>query len=288
MEKKIFSLFLVSCFLFSFLFSDVIPSNQTSTIKKSPVDTTKLVKDVGPGTVNWTDYTITAKGWAIIDSSLPMAQAKAMARRGAEVVAQRNLLEIIKGVNVYSETKVQDFITKSDYVYTKIEGVVKNAVIIGEPIEKDGTIEVSMGIKIYDTDGLASAIQKEMPSKNNAKMQLTGTEKTNLSKIEKLAVDITGIDYEPGIFPRILDEDGNMIFDASDIDLSKIDYEKAIEYVQNPDELKKDVDGNNTLKAVKKVGSDIIIALKDPKTQDWLKKAFDFVITAGKAVLLFI
>ncbi len=288
MEKRFFLVFVFLVFACSLLHADMTIKVNPPSSNLPTATTGNLTETVGPGTIDWTEYSITAKGWAVIDSSLPIAQAKAMAQRGAIVVAQRNLLEIIKGVNVYSETKVQDYMTKSDYVYTKVEGVVKNAVSIGNPIEKDGMIEVTLGIKIYDEDGLASVIKKEMPPTNKANMQISKDEKKEFGKLKNLAIDLTGIEYEPGIFPRILDENGNVIFDSKDMDLSKVDYAKVINYVQNPDDLKKDVNENTVFKAVKKVGSDIVVAMKDPKTIDWLKKAFDVIVTAGKAIVFFI
>ncbi|MEO0093330.1 MAG: hypothetical protein ABIK67_03640 [candidate division WOR-3 bacterium] len=105
----------------------------------------EVIEPQGPGEINWTKQMIKAKGWGIIDTIHPKAQAKILATTAAIAVAQRNLLEIVKGVRVVSEMKVQDMISQSDYIYKRIEGVVKGAQMVGEPVEKEGVIEVELG-----------------------------------------------------------------------------------------------------------------------------------------------
>jgi hypothetical protein len=48
-----------------------------------------------------------------------------MAERGAVVDAQRNLLEITEGVRVNGETVVKDYITQSDIIFSRVDGIVK-------------------------------------------------------------------------------------------------------------------------------------------------------------------
>lgn len=192
-----------------------------------------IVQNLPKGKVDWTNQYIEAKGESVIDNERfkNPAQAKLMAKRGAIVVAQRNLLEITKGVQVTSETKVQDMITASDYIYSRVDGVVKNATQVGEAVEKDGYIEVTMRIPLYDQNGLAPVVYDQAVKTMNAKTGMkqvkqvseptaevadnaAGTEITDMSK---LAFNLNGKTYDPSMFPVVMDEKGNVVLDYTKI-----------------------------------------------------------------------
>jgi len=149
-----------------------------------------------------------------------------MAKRGAVVDAQRNLLEITKGVRVISETKVQDMIATSDYIYSRIDGVIKNATEVDEAIEKDGYIEVTMRITIYDKNGLAPVIHEQMIKKMNTTPVVTPTtpvistdtdKATEIEDMSNLVFNMNGQKYDPTMFPVVLDEKNNILLDYSNI-----------------------------------------------------------------------
>jgi hypothetical protein len=144
-----------------------------------------------------------------------------MAQRGAVVDAQRNLLEIIKGVNVTSETTVQDMITTRDYIYTRVDGVIKGAKMVGEPIEKDGIIEVRMRISLYEQNGLAPAIYEDIPSlKKTTKVSDVVNNVPDEIKeqaLQALAFNMGGKKFDPSMFPVIVDENNNLVLDLSKI-----------------------------------------------------------------------
>ncbi len=180
----------------------------------SPVVTTKP-----EGQVNWTEQFIEAKGSAVIDyDRFPnAAQARAMATRGAIVVAQRNLLEIIQGVNVVSETTVKDMMVQSDYIYTRVDGVVKGAQQIGDAIEKDGMIEVTMRVPIYESNGLAPAVYDAIPG-----TQELGTRSLPADMVIEegdipngMVFNFNGKQYDPAMFPVVVDQDGKLLLDMT-------------------------------------------------------------------------
>jgi len=74
------------------------------------------------------------------------AQARAMAERGAYVVAVRNLLEVVKGVQVDSATLVEDFLVKSDVIRNRVSGIVKGAQKIKSVTLADGGVEITVGL----------------------------------------------------------------------------------------------------------------------------------------------
>lgn len=182
----------------------------------------KPVVDQKPnGNVNWTEQFIEAKGQSVIDTEKfkNIAQAKAMATRGAVVVAQRNLLEIVKGVNVTSETTVKDMITQSDFIYTRVDGVVKGAQQVGEAIEKDGMMEVTMRIPIYSDKGLAPVVYDNVPNatKKSAIADVANVaeslEAGDLGGAEGFVFNFNGKKIDPSMFPVVVDENGKVLFD---------------------------------------------------------------------------
>ena len=86
------------------------------------------------------------------------AQARLMARRAAIADAQRNLAEQIAGVQVDSETTVQNLQVASDVVKTRVSALIKGAKIISESAE-DGAYHVVMALPLYGVNNsLASAV----------------------------------------------------------------------------------------------------------------------------------
>jgi hypothetical protein len=134
--------FVIVLFIIIIMVGNGMASAQTS----SPGD---AVEKSGPGAINWTVGEVSAVG---IGAAPPMtanaAQARALAERAAVVVAYRNLLEVVKGVRVDSETVMENFITKSDIVRTRVEGIVKEAMIVSKQYLSDGSVEVLLAMPL--------------------------------------------------------------------------------------------------------------------------------------------
>jgi hypothetical protein len=107
------------------------------------------IENVGQGKINWTSGEVYATGiGAPPASAVNPAQARAMAERAAMVVALRNLLEIVKGVRVDSESVVENFMTKSDVVRTQVSGIVRGAMPIKKLYLSDGSVEITVAMKM--------------------------------------------------------------------------------------------------------------------------------------------
>ncbi len=81
------------------------------------------------GLLDWTANYIEATGMAVAPTGSQGAQAKALARRGAIVDLQRNLLEFLVGVQVDSRTTMNDFMA-DDRVRSEVHGTIKNVELL--------------------------------------------------------------------------------------------------------------------------------------------------------------
>jgi hypothetical protein len=122
----------------------------------------EIVEPVPGGVIDWGARVVRARGSGVLDpADENRSRARLMAERAAVVVAQRNLLEIIKGVRVDADTKVENFVTSYDVIYTRVEGVVKGARPVG-PAKYDsaaGVVEVELEVSLDGPQSVADALQ---------------------------------------------------------------------------------------------------------------------------------
>ena len=94
--------------------------------------------------INWSKGIISCQGESA------EGQKKFKAKRSAVVVAQRNLLELIKGVRIDSVTTVKDGMLQSDVINSSVSGMIKGAQIVSNKYNRKykssvATLEISIG-----------------------------------------------------------------------------------------------------------------------------------------------
>jgi len=257
---------------------------------------TPVVQPVGPGEVDWTYQTIQATGMSVLDTTRPKAQALAMAIRGAKVDAQRNLLETVKGVRVVSETRVQDLMTKGDYVYTRIDGVIKGATMVGEPHEtQDGRVEVTMSVPIYQAGGIAQPLADKLVGGQtpvSSAGTLSGEDLVTAQSLSGVVFDLTGVNVEPQMFPAVLDSSGNTLLDMAALykllgpaAFDKFRYVKGVTDIISDKEL---MTNPTVIKVIDAVQKGWVVAQDDVKKVSWLDKALEVILKVGKTVAMFL
>lgn len=114
---------------------------------------------------NWENATITVVGNGIAPpDTVNAAQAKALAKRAATVDAYRQLAESVKGVNVTSESTVENMMVLSDVTTTKVNATIQGARILDVKYTQDGGCEVTMQVSIFGVSGsLAEAVLPPNP-----------------------------------------------------------------------------------------------------------------------------
>ncbi len=241
----------------------------------------------GDGLINWTEGYVLAKGYGVFDPGKANPEDILKARRVATVVAQRNLLETIKGVHVNSTTVVKDYMLKSDLVVTHVEGVVKNARLIGEKIDREnGIVEVEL---IAPLEKVAEPILKEIgKGKKGSKSRDKASLKDERKIPSAVILDASGTGVKPSMLPRIYDENGNLLLDLSDlVDPDNPKTMKIMKFVDDLNEILQDPELKKNPIILKVIGAlnerDIVVDRKSASRLKWLKILWELgkkVVTA--------
>ena len=256
-------------------------------------------EDLPGGAIDWAGKTVRAQGTGVLDpGNTNKAQARLMAERAATVVAQRNLLEIIKGVRIDSDTKVQNFMTDYDVVYQHVDGIVKGARQRG-PAKYDsiaGTVDVELECDLYGADGVENALTPVLapngPTGDVSASSLSPGAREFLRQYSGLVFDGGNTGLKPALFPKIYDESGNLLLDTRDYlkytgqpgayavqFVSALDQVLAQpEFARQPLVLKvKEIRG--------KLGADIVLGHGDGDKVKWLKDGCKFLMDAGRILV---
>lgn len=194
------------------------------------------IKDVetavgSAGKVDWTTGVITAVGIGAPPASpANPAQARAMAERAAQVVAYRNLLEAVKGVQVDSQTTVENFVVTSDVIRAQVSGIVQGATIMDKKYMSDGSVEVTVGMKL--TGALADQLLPKTPPAPPTGIVMTPGSTGQV--YTGLIVDARGLGVRPAMAPKILNEDGKEVYGSAWINRDWAVREGMAGYLKDP------------------------------------------------------
>ncbi len=176
--------------------------------------------------------------------SVSEAQARLLARRAAIGDAQRNLAEQISGVQVDSETTVQNLQVSNDTVRTRVSALLKGAKIISESYE-DGAYHVVMALPLYGVgNSLASAVLPQTthresfptaiaPEPDEPLYTPTQPETTTITRTTTITnrqsgtytgiiVDCTGLGLRSAMSPVIKTTAGDPIYGYKNLDSKKV------------------------------------------------------------------
>lgn len=209
--------------------------------------------------VDWENHVIRVTGTGAPPANGSPAQKRMMAKRAAIADGYRQLVEAVKGVNVDGETTVANFITTSDIVRTRVNGMVQGARVISEKFAPDGGYEVVMEAPLFGvSNSLASAVmeppvrQEEFPQpvpevipSLPADSAATGvdmysTVNNNMSSSMSaiggytgLVVDCRGLGLNPVMSPVIKNEQGVSIYGHKNLNYDLVVRDGMVDYSTN-------------------------------------------------------
>jgi hypothetical protein len=96
-----------------------------------------------PGQISWVEGYISAVGEGTATPSGNKVKDQLRAVRAATILAQRALLETVKGVKIDSQTKVENKMVQEDVINTRIEGTIQGAEIIKQNIRWEGDTPIA-------------------------------------------------------------------------------------------------------------------------------------------------
>lgn len=201
---------------------------------------------------NWNTNVIQVTGMGVAPpNAVSQAHSAMMARRAAVVDAYRQLAEVVNGVQVDSETTVEQMILTSDIVKTRISAVIKGAVIVSEGELSGGGYSVTMELPLFGgTGGLAETVIERpttiepfpMPAPDyRPPVDYTPPPipdyqppKISSGHYSGLVVDCRGLGMlNPVMSPVIKNESGNKIYGHKNLDYDRIIREGMATYAQS-------------------------------------------------------
>ena len=183
--------------------------------------------------MDWTSQVVRSTGIGAPNVSLPLPQQRAGALRAAKMDALRNLLETVKGVNLNSETLVENAIVTNDQIMTKVQGAVRGFRVVDTRYMSSGDVEVDVEVPL--TGILSDALLPQAFGGDvSAAGGEAGLETPASGAVSGLIVDARGLGLRPAMAPKVMDEQGNEVYGSKfvsreyAVDIGMVGYEKDV------------------------------------------------------------
>ncbi len=162
------------------------------------------------GKINWSN----GVAEAVANGSSPKGtlgpnQARTMARIEAISSARLNLLEIINGIQIESRTWIKDLSARSETIREGIYRLLINSRLIDIVFKKDGSVTATVAMEVIGP--LAELVLPESIVSISPVKQAKAPN-NNSDHHTGLVVDCRGFKVETALAPRIVDEDGKVVY----------------------------------------------------------------------------
>ena len=174
-----------------------------------------VVAQLENGSVDYSAQAINSIGIGFVPTNAVNAgQARRMALRIAKQDALRQLIEIVNGVTLTSETTMSGAMV-DDVINTKVRGFIRGARQVGQPkYLSDTSVEVEFTVPMTGiSDIILPPITVAAAPVNNTGLGGTAAASTaTTGGVSGLIIDARGLKARPAMAPRILDQNGNAIY----------------------------------------------------------------------------
>ncbi|HKI99340.1 MAG TPA: hypothetical protein VKB51_12780 [bacterium] len=222
------------------------------------------------------------------------AQKNISATRAARLDAARNLLELIKGINLTASTSVQGAMVASDQVSTSIQGRLNGI----RPVEaphyfSDGSVQVKLEANLREV------VPADLYSQSGPPQQIAGpygspagSAISPQTSYTGLIIDARGTGVQPAMSPKIYDPQNREVYGSAyvsrefAVSQGMVGYAKSLEQAAQTDRVK----GNPAVvKAVKAEGAskaDLVISQSDADALRTLAQQQTFLREARVMIVL--
>ena len=175
-----------------------------------------VVTQLDKGSINYSEQMINAVGIGFVPSNAVNAgQARRMALRIAKQDAMRQLIEIVNGVTLTSETTMSGAMV-DDVINTKVQGFIRGARPVGQPkYLSDTSVEMEYSVPMSGISDIilppVTVPASNQPA-NNAAGAVSQTTAPQTGGVTGVIIDARGLNARPAMAPRILDQNGNPIY----------------------------------------------------------------------------
>lgn len=162
--------------------------------------------------------------------------------RAAELVARHNALKTLISTNLNATSQFEDYFSHRQEISLNIQNVlIKNAVIEELPPDpnRPDDAKVMVTVPFYGISGLTSFLigdqelyLEPLPSHGQAEHQPSQPAEA----FTGILLDVRALpQMQPALLPKILSEDGDVLYDASHVEKSVFETQGMIHYVQEND-----------------------------------------------------
>lgn len=223
--------------------------------------TATVFADLTANGTDWEKGVVRATGIGTYKSGAKKNLRRAQALRAATMDAQRKLAESVQGVQVTSESTMEDLELKYDVVRTRVNATIKGMTEVNSRYMDDGTAEVTLEMPIFGSNK-SVADAAFIPFKNEPKVPFPQpttniSVTTNVNTVVNgavsnnytgLIVDCSGMGLEAVMSPVIKNGNGQAIYGHQNLDIDKVIEMGMASYATSAnDEVSRYRAGNNPL-----------------------------------------
>ena len=179
--------------------------------------------------------------------------------RIAKQDALRQLIEIVNGVNVTSETTVSGSMF-DDVIKTQVQGAIRGARRVGEPkYLSDTSVEITYEVKMADISRVLLPMAEKAPtlkfedvtvgntvSESSASSESASEPTKKSGGVTGIIIDGSGLGLRPAMAPRILNQSGSVVYGPGQYSRDYAASNGVVGYSKSLDKAKEDprVQGN--------------------------------------------
>ncbi len=189
------------------------------------------------GKVDWSMGAIQSTGTGFAPDRMKKnpGQARAAAKRAAHTVAMGRLLELVEDIQVDSTTVVKNYILESDVVKTNVRGMLNGARVVKKTSFPDGSYEITLEINLANLQKSFEPRSAPPPPVLEWEGALSIPQGSKSKEYTGLIVDAVGLGVQECLYPKIVMEDGQIVYSQGFVESNVLESRHVAGYVKGLD-----------------------------------------------------